>query len=307
MSRHSSLDLLHRASLLPLLAGLIAASGEASASAVSVPSDPCRSLSNLPRDQMLVHVPFEVVDGRIYVQAKVNGRADFRFAVDTGASGMARADASLSKALALSVAGQSGNSDGVQTVQADTVHIDAIELDHLRREGIQAITRDYQAKLAPNAAFSGILAREFFSDGLLIVDYPKRTLSFSHAYALERGQPQVLPYARAFRVPVWVGEHQFEGNLDTGANVAFVLPRALYDQVATGPLEDAGRGQLSNVSVETGKASVHGPFRVGQLVLADVEVRVSDKFPELLVGAHALKDAVLMIDQRSASVAVCKP
>ena len=39
---------------------------------------------------------------------------------------------------------------------------------------------------------------------------------------------------------------------------------------------------------------------------ANVEVRVSDRFPELLVGAHALQDAVLMIDQRSQRVALCR-
>ena len=36
------------------------------------------------------------------------------------------------------------------------------------------------------------------------------------------------------------------------------------------------------------------------------EVRVSDRFPELLVGAHALRDFVLLIDQRSKAVALCR-
>jgi hypothetical protein len=37
-----------------------------------------------------------------------------------------------------------------------------------------------------------------------------------------------------------------------------------------------------------------------------MEVRVSPKYPEVLVGAHALQDAVVMIDSRSQVVAVCR-
>ena len=118
--------------------------------------------------------------------------------------------------------------------------------------------------------------------------------------------PGVLAYERAFRVPVSIGGLNTVGNLDTGANVNFVLPKALYDQVATGPLAQAGRGQLANGDIETGRANVHGPFRIGGATITDAEVRVSDRFPELLVGAHALRDFVLLIDQRSKAVALCR-
>lgn len=39
--------------------------------------------------------------------------------------------------------------------------------------------------------------------------------------------------------------------------------------------------------------------------LSKVPVRVSDRYPELLVGARALQHFVVMIDQRSNSAAVC--
>lgn len=254
----------------------------------------------------LVRMPFELVDGRIYVQARVNGRGPFRFAVDTGASGMARADASLVSLLGLKIQGQASNSDGVRTAQAQTVHVASLELGNLQRENLEAITRDYNARQSRDAAFSGIIAREFFADGLLTIDYPNRVLSFGRAHALSPGGKNVLNYERAFRIPVSIGEVQVEGNLDTGANVAFVLPQSLYATVSAGPVQRTGHGQLANGSVETGRAIVRGPFRIGQAVLSDVEVRISDSYPELLVGAHALQDAVLLIDQRSNSVAVCK-
>lgn len=296
-----------RFSALPLLAGLMMLGNAGWANAAAGTGDPCVSLATAPRSQLLVHVPFETVDGRIYVRARVNGGDEHRFAVDTGASGMARADARLTSAMKLPVVGHSGNSDGVQTAVVQTVRIDTLALDGLRREGVEAITRDYRAKLKDAAAFDGILARDFFADGLLVIDYPKKTLSFSRALSLSHDQPGVLAYTRAFRVPVRIGERELEGNLDTGANVALVLPRTLYDQIEAGPLADAGAGQLSHTAIELDKATVHGPVQIGALVLRDLDARVSGRFPELLVGALALKDSVLMIDQRSQRVAVCKP
>lgn len=267
--------------------------------------DACR-LIDAPQADFLVRVPFETIDGRIYVQARVNGRGPFRFAIDTGASGMARADASLVSALGLAIQGQTTTSDGVQSAQVDTTHLDSLELGGFARHELDVITRDYSGRKAPDAAFSGIIAREFFSDGLLVIDYPGKTLSFTRTHALSPTATDVLTYGRPFRVPVSIGGLQTEGNLDTGANVAFVLPRSLYDQVPATPLQQAGRGQLANGEIETSRATVRGPFRIGTASLSNIEVRVSDRFPELLVGAHALQDAVLMIDQRSKRIALCK-
>lgn len=267
--------------------------------------DACR-LIDVPKADVLMRVPFEIVDGRIYVQTRVNGRGPFRFAVDTGASGIARADASLVSALDLTIQGQTSTSDGVQTAKVDMTHLNSLELGSLARRNLDIITRDYSSRKSPDAAFSGIVAREFFADGLLTIDYPNKTLSFSRTHALSPTEKNVLTYERAFRVPVSIGDLQTEGNLDTGANVTFVLPQSLYDKVATGPLEQAGRGQLTNVEIETRRATIRGPFQIGNASLSNVEVRVSDRFPELLVGAHALQGFVLMIDQRSKSIALCK-
>lgn len=282
---------------------LIAACLSASAQGQARP-DAC-ALRELPDADRLVHVPFEAVDGRIYVQARVNGQGPFRFAVDTGASGMARADSSLVSALGLAINGQASTSDGVQSASVNTTRLDSLELPGLVRRDIDVITRDYNSRNAPDAAFAGIIAREFFADGLLVIDYPARTLSFTRARSLPQQGPGILRYERAFRVPVSIGDVQAIGNLDTGANVGFVLPQSLYATLAADPLGDAARGRLTNGEIETRRATVHGPFRIGGVSLSDVEVRVSERYPELLVGAHALQDAAVLIDQRSKSVAVC--
>lgn len=272
--------------------------------AASQSQDACALLPEVPKNA-LVDIPFDTVDGRIYVQARVNGRGPFRFAIDTGASGLARADASLVSALGLGVHGQAETSDGMQTKSVQTTHLQSLELGALVATGLEVITRDYSGGKTPDAAFAGIIAREFFADGLLVIDYPGKTLRFTRSQALAPGMVNVLAYERAFRVPVRIGTLQTTGNLDTGANVAFVLPTTLYQHISDTPLEQAGRGQLTNGDVETQRATLHGPFRIGNSQWSDVEVRVVDGYPELLVGAHALQHRILMIDQRSKTVALC--
>lgn len=264
----------------------------------------CELVRTAPAGATL-RVPFRVVDGRIYVEARVNGAGPFAFAVDTGASGMGRADASLTKQLNLPVAGSGQSSDGVVTSRVDTTRFDTLELGGFARRDLEVITRDYGSKLGPEAKFAGIIGREFFADGLLVIDYPARMLTFTRGAGLVRGVPGVLGYDRAFRVPVTIGDVAAEANLDTGANVSFVLPKALFDRVSGGPVTAMGGGQLANTTVDTGRATVRGPFRIGHASLSDVEVRVSDRYPELLAGAHALQHFAILIDQRSKSVALC--
>jgi predicted aspartyl protease len=259
-------------------------------------------LASAPATQFLVQVPFDVVDGRVFVQAQVNGRGPFRFAVDTGASGWGRADGKLVTALGLQPDGATTTSDGVRNAQVRTVRLDKIALGGLARDQVDVITRDYGAR----AGFDGILGRRFFEDGLLILDYPHKRLSFTRSASLQAEGEGILAYQRAFRVPVSIGAVATEANIDTGANVSFVVPQALYDQVGDGKLAPAAAGTLTNSKIETSRAVLAGPIRIGAVILSQVDVRVSKQYPELLLGAHALQDFVVMIDQRSQRIALCR-
>lgn len=268
-------------------------------------TDAC-TLTKSPPSAWRVRVPFEVIDGRVYVQAKVNHEGPFRFAVDTGASGMARADSSLVLTLGLQPHAQLENSDGVNTAKVETVTLDSVELDGLARRDLEVATRDYSGKKIAAERFQGILARDFFKDGLLVIDYPHKTLLFSRSLALDPMDRDVLHYERPFRVPMSIGDLRTEGNLDTGANVTFMLPQSTFLQVGDKPLESAGNGTLSNTVIATGESTVHGPFRLGNIRLQDQQVRVSNRVPEIYVGAHTLRNMTVMIDQRSKSIALCQ-
>lgn len=255
----------------------------------------------------IVSVPFEIVNGRVYVQARVNGGGPYTFAVDTGASGLGRADESLTRAIGLPAAGAGESSDGVSISTVKTVRVDSLQLGGLERTNLEVMSRDYSSTAGPGAEISGIIGRDFFADGLLVIDFPARRLSFSRSREFEAGNANVLSYERPFRVPVTIAGKTFEGNLDTGAAVAIVMPPDVYEQVASAPLEAAGGVRLTNTVIESGKALIDGPVQVGQASVSRVETRVAERFPELFVGGHVLQNYVVAFDQRTKLAAVCLP
>lgn len=263
------------------------------------------SLAQAPAADFIVRVPFDVVDGRIYVTTRVNDRGPFRFAVDTGASGIGRADATLVASLGLKAHGKDRSDDGVQSAAVDTVRLDSLALGGLARQSVEVIARDYSSRLTPEATLHGILARDFFADGLLILDYPARTLSFSRTLSLPAGGEALLAYERAFRVPVRIGAAALEANLDTGANVGLVMPLALYEQVSGAALQDAGKAGLANTRIATWRGTLAAPLAIGPARIAGMEVRVAERYPEVLVGAHVLQKFTMMIDQRSRRIVLC--
>ena len=253
----------------------------------------------------LIHVPMTLVDGRIYVDAEVNGRGPYRFAIDTGASGVGRVDARFVTELGLPKGGGTSSSDALTTSTVDTTRLDALTLGGLTRRNVEVIARDYRARVSREAAFDGILARDFFADGVLVVDYRRRELWFGRRWHVARDDARALPYERAFRVPVTIHGRSFLAQIDTGADVELVVPKALWPELTDAPLETAGHASLTNGKADTERGVLQGPVTVGALTLSDVKARVIAGFPELLLGSVALRDTRIMIDQRSRAMAIC--
>lgn len=253
----------------------------------------------------VMRAPFEVVGGRIYVQARVNGAGPYRFMFDTGASGMGRADTSLVQELSIPIAGTTTNSDGVNTTTINVVRLQSLSLGGMSRTNVDVLSRDYSRDGA-TVRISGIIGREFFADGLLVIDYPARTLLFTRA-SLRPGDAGVLAYRDNFHVPVTIGAETVEGSLDTGSNLTMHVPRSLYDRIGADPLVPAGEGRRANTVFQLYSTRLHGPVRIGALSASDIPVMVSDRAPRLNIGAGFLKDYVLAFDQRSQLVALCPP
>jgi hypothetical protein len=253
----------------------------------------------------VMRVPFEIVGGRIYVQVGVNGAGPYRFMFDTGASGMGRADTSLVNELSIPIAGTTTNSDGVNTTTINVVRLQSLSLGAMTRANVEVLSRDY-SRDGETVRISGIIGRDFFADGLLVIDYPARNLVFTRA-SLRAGDAGVLAYRDNFHVSVTIGDETIEGALDTGSNLTMHVPRSLYDRIDADPLAPAGEGRRANTVFQLYSTRLHGPVRIGALNASGVPAMVSDLAPRLNIGAGFLKDYVLAFDQRSQLVALCPP
>jgi hypothetical protein len=253
----------------------------------------------------VMRVPFEILDGRIYLQVRVNGAGPYRFMFDTGASGMGRADTSLVNELSIPIAGTTTNSDGVNTTTINVVRLQSVSLGGMTRTDVEVLSRDY-GRDGEKAKISGIIGRDFFANGLLVIDYPARMLQFSRA-SLRPGDHGVIGYQGNFHVPVTIGAQTVEGSLDTGSNLTMHLPKSLYDRVKADPLVPAGEGRRANTVFKLFSTRLHDSVRIGALTAVGVPVMVSDLAPRLNIGAEFLKSYVLAFDQRSQLVALCPP
>ena len=89
--------------------GLAALAGSGAGASAARASEACAlagSVSAGAASDALVDLPFRTIESRIYLDVMVDGKGPFVFAVDTGASGIGRVDASLVAELGLAWPGE---------------------------------------------------------------------------------------------------------------------------------------------------------------------------------------------------------
>src|SRR4051794_17073592 len=146
--------------MLALLGAIAAGRGEAQAQAA--------------RPEKPFSIPFELDNGHIFISAYVNGHGPYRFGFDTGASGIGRADNRLRAELGLPLVDQASNSDGIKVATADVVSAASLRVGGLEKRDVKLLARDYNgARIPPAGPLMGIIARDFFADRLVTIDYPK--------------------------------------------------------------------------------------------------------------------------------------
>lgn len=246
-----------------------------------------------------IRIPFELERGRIYVDAYVDERGPFRFMVDTGASGMGRADVRLVKELGLTVTGTTTNSDGINTSTIATVSIRALRVGQLVRHNVEVLSRDYNSP--PGAKLlMGIIGPEFFLEHLWTIDYAARELRLSQR-ALSADQPNVVSYTGPFHVPLSVGAHDTVGVIDTGSTLQMHFPWSWVEKLGVKTLEEAGKGYKANTVLTLFKAEVPVPVTIAGNTMAQVEANFSDRMNRINLGGELLvrNRCIISVDQKN--------
>lgn len=251
-------------------------------------------------------VPFEFYKGHIFVYAFVNGQGPYLFGFDTGASGIGRADASLTEALSLPKVDEAANSDGITTVTNAVVAVDSLRLGDIEKHDVTLISRDYNHGRQDHA-MKGIIARDFFADRLVTINYPKRTISFSDG-ALQPGAPGVVVYSGSFEIPVCFASGCYPGKLDTGSSRSLVVPKSLVGKIAATPPVAIGEARRTNGTASLYEITLKEPVRIGGISADGETVLYAEPSDDVInVGSDFLDEYVLTIDQRHHLLRLDKP
>jgi hypothetical protein len=245
-------------------------------------------------------IPFELSDGHIFVSAYVNGRGPYRFGFDTGASGVGRADNRLVEALKLPPAGTASVSDSIKATTVARVAIKSLRIGSLEWRDVDIPARDYNPNVKSGGVpMYGIIAREFFADQLVTIDYPSRTIRFERG-SLRSGGKGVVAYEGGLVIPVCFVAGCVEGRIDTGSSRGIVIPKDLVGRIAASGPVPIGQGLRTNGVANLYEMTLKEPVRIGDIAAVGEKVLYADPSDDkVVVGTKFLEDYVLTIDQRN--------
>lgn len=258
-----------------------------------------------------VEVPFSRWGDAILVEdVMINGKGPFRFLLDTGAEGAGRVDTSLVEALKLPTAGTSA-SLGVlgQQQEMTRYRLDSLAIGKLSFASLEMMGRDYNASIrGPGLRpIHGILGFHLFSEYLLTIDYPARTLTVTRGELPAPDGKQVLPIISDDEDPeieITLGGQRAKALLDTGAMGELGVPASIADKLkfAGEPIE---RGQEGGVPLRS--ATLDGVLRLGEHEFAKPTMMIASRLNQVVVGVRTLAALRVTYDQKNARVRIERP
>ena len=268
-----------------------------------------RSALNAPQSTV---VPFQLVDGRILIEARLDGAGPFHFIFDSGASAV----------LSPEVAGQLGlqlsnqrleSGTGSDLVELATGSVRRLEVGQVELEN-QVFDITSMRDMPPmfgRAQIDGILGRPLFDKMTIRVDYDQRTIAFYDSENYKPGLSDIaIPFTRIRDVPLIEASldgHTGRFGVDLGARSSLIIMRSFADQNDLVGLFDqsaeiiTGWGLGGPIKSKLGRAR---SFEFGGIVVHDPLVRLSAQKSGLLnksdiaglIGADILQQFMVTFD-----------
>jgi len=174
-------------------------------------------------------LPFDLVDNRVFVAVRVNGRGLFHFLLDTGAGGVT-ISTDLVQQLGLQIA-DAGEGQGVgeKTVHAGEVQIARLQIGDLALADVESNVMDLSdaPQVFGTKPFDGIIGLPVFERMVVKHDYVNRVLTFTTPDKFDySGAGVIVHFDRPRQIPVVAGALDgVAGNfgVDTGARSSLLL------------------------------------------------------------------------------------
>jgi hypothetical protein len=270
------------------------------------------SLSTLAQKKsFVIDVPMSFYGNRPAIEVVVNGKGPFLFLVDTGAQGMARADASLVKELGLAISGQTTTTDSSAKAQAsiNEVRFQSLSIGSLKFQDVPALSRNYNTA-SYLVHIDGILGLELFANYLLTLDYPNKRVRLTQGELPKANGTQVLDFELIegnIYTQIAIGNLKVKAEIDTGNIRAIDLPSSLLRKI---PLASyprlVGRGSGASGDFELKEVRLQDALKIGAYSFHDPVVTFTDFYEEVNVGSGLLREFVVTIDQKNHRIRLIK-
>lgn len=257
-------------------------------------------------DQGVV-LPIVALTPNPIVEVRVNGHGPFRFMLDTGGQGHARADAALVTTLNLPVVGQvRGGDGGGNTIAMDVVRFDTLALGGAVFRNIEAASRDYNRN-ATAGRIDGVLGLQLFANHLLTIDYLKQQIHITPGALPAPDGNRVLAYDGArgtVSLPLKVGPEVIQADIDTGSMGAIMLPSAMAARLPlAAPPAVSGQARTVSNTVTVLSAPLTGEVVLGSWRIPSPTLEFSDLFnAHANIGSQVLRAFAVTIDQSNRRV-----
>jgi Aspartyl protease/PDZ domain len=174
-------------------------------------------------------LPFDLVDNRVFVEARLNGRGPFHLLLDTGAGGVT-VSTDVAQQLGLHV-GNAGEGQGVgeKTVHAGEAQIARLQMGDLTLADLDSNVMDLSdaPQVFGRKPFDGIIGLPVFERMVVKHDYVNRILTFTAPERFDyAGSGVIVHFERPRQIPVVAGVLDgVAGNfgVDTGARSSLLL------------------------------------------------------------------------------------
>ena len=281
-----------------------------SSTLASVPNQP--TLQACVYESPVAVIPFSIVDGRILIEARLNGRGPFRMIFDSGASAVVSRDVAKRLRLSLSLPhSESGTGNQANETAGTTMRSVQFGSSRLSDIGFDVMSMVDMPPVFGTVEIDGILGRPVFDRYTVQVDYDHRLLSLYMPGNFCPGSSDTpVPFTRVRDVPLVkasLNGHYGMFGVDLGARSSLLVNAWFTEESHLSSLfEDApemimGWGLGGAIRGKLGRAQ---EFELANATIEHPVVRLSTQRSGLLsrsdtaglIGADILRQFTLTFD-----------
>jgi len=262
-----------------------------------------------PAQPVIHSASMEVLNGKPYVLALVNGRGPFRFILDTGTGGDAIVTSQLVSALNLPEAGKVRLNDpsGKGGRSASLRLIDTLSVAGADFHAIKAVEHPL---IQAEGSCDGVLGFTLFKNVLLTLDYPASRVTFAEGHLIPDDGVSIHPFRMPDGVPITdltIGSIQIGALLDSGG-AGLSLPERLLAKLRLSSTPTVfAHGQSLSTRFPIKVARLANNVRLGDITFDRPWIEINPAFPLANFGSIPMQHFAVTFDQQSLLVRFSGP